>query len=193
MQHITDAMTLIQDSGVSEETVDRDTRRGSDTPGHGTKWKVYYRLAAGPRLGVLLAHETEADTLDRQIARLDEEAGNYATLRAAGFVVPHCATRAVATLDYLAGGVSAAALVVEHIAGHGPYKAGTQFRSIARIVGGSAAGLEPLYRQAWSALQMSARERCPMDLQVLLAHDGRIVTIDPERIGPGRILPPLAI
>ncbi len=192
MQNVTDAMTLIQHTGVSEETVDRDTRRGGDTPGHGTKWKVYYRLASDPLLGVLLAHETEADTLDRQLARLNEEAGNYAALRDAGFVVPQCAAGAVATLDHLAGGTRAAALVVEHVDGRGPYKATTQFRSIARIVGGSPPDIEPLYRQAWSALQAAACERCPMDLQVLLADDGRIVTIDPERIGSGRVLPPLA-
>jgi len=189
MRQIIDQISV---EGIQAATVDVASRRGGDTVGHATKWKVYYQLSAEPGYGVLLAHENEDATLKEQRAKLDEEAGNFKRLRKAGFDVPDTAQHSIDVTDYLAGGVRAAALVVEHIAGPGPYKARTEVSAIRKIVGQDETR-KALHLLAWARLSKAAQAAAPMDLQVILADDGRIVTIDPEKVGPGYSLPSLGM
>ncbi len=184
---------MLATEGISEITVDLESRRGGDTSGSETKWKVYYRLRSDPNCGVLLRHATQDIPLGQQIALLDAELRNYGILRDSGFDVPKTATSIFTVVDHLAGGAQAAALVVEHVDGVGPYKAFTAARSIGKVIRDRAMGTDATYRDAWQRLATATSRIAPMDMQVLITDDGRIVTIDVEAIGPGRILPPLMI
>lgn len=180
-----DFIEQIRVEGAHEGTCDVSTRRGDDTPGHPSRWKTYYRSSMFPAFGVLLAHEDADASVDTMRRKLDEEAENYRRLRAEGYDLPVTAERSIEIIDNLAGGVRAAALVVEHIAGRGPYKARTEFRGIARIVMAQEPHLKQRFMAAWAKLKIAAARKAPQDLQVILADDGRIVTIDPEKVGPG--------
>ncbi|MFL0587506.1 hypothetical protein ACH0BU_12780 [Sphingomonas olei] len=175
----------IQVEGVHDGIFDVATRRGADTPGHPSRWKTYYRSSTFPDLGVLLAHEDAETSIETLRARLDEEADNYRRLLDVGFDVPATAGRSVEVVDHLAGGRRAAALIVEHVAGSGPYKARTDVRRIARVVMEQEASLTKRFTEAWAGLRVAAARKAPQDLQVMLGDDGRIVTIDPEKVGPG--------
>lgn len=99
--------------------------------------------------------------------------------------MPTTADRSIEVVDRLSAGNPAAALVLEHVAGRGPYKARTQVHAIASIVRESEGNLKAHYLESWAKLTQAAAATVPMDLQVILADDGRIVTIDPEKVGPG--------
>ncbi|WP_294329785.1 hypothetical protein [uncultured Sphingomonas sp.] len=182
---------LLEEIGITAETVDINSRRGGNTVGYGSSWKVYYRLAADPLIGVLLAHVTKSDTIVQQREKLDKEAMNFGVLGCHGYDVPSVFGPSIEVIDYLADETKAAALLVTHIEGMGPYKATTQFSSIGRIIAAKSPALRNKLCAAWDQLTRAAAEKAPRDLQVILADDGRIVTIDPEQMGPGISLKPI--
>lgn len=78
-------------------------------------------------------------------AYLEQEASNLARLRAAGYDVPE-SSDVFRVADQLAA-VDAAALVVEHIEGLGPYKAITQVRSIRALISHASQDIGFRYRE----------------------------------------------
>lgn len=42
-------IALLEEIVITAETVDINSRRGGNTVGYGSSWKVYYRLAADPQ------------------------------------------------------------------------------------------------------------------------------------------------
>ena len=174
--------------GVTPQTVDPATRRGGDTPGYGSKWKTYYVSRDFPQWGVLLGYAEDGVSLDDRVAQLEEEVANYGLLSAAGHEVPRVAPTALILTDALSVR-SAAALVIEHIDGPGPYKASTQARTVMRIANerGGASALEA--KASWAQLRTAVHRRVPMDLQVKMSASGRIVVIDPEKTRTGDPIP----
>ena len=59
---------------------------------------------------------------------------NFGILRCHGYDVPNVLSPSIEVIDRLGDEMKAAALLVEHIQGSGPYKATTQSRSIGKIV-----------------------------------------------------------
>ena len=179
---------LLRD-GVSEATVDLASRRGGDTEGHATRYKTYYRLASDAAYGVLLVRDGPDAPRQGPEEYLEQEASNLARLRAAGYDVPESSV-VFRVADQLAA-VDAAALVVEHIEGLGPYKAITQVRAIRALISHAPQDVGSRYRENWNRLRALSAVMAPRDHQVMLSEDGRIVTIDVEQVGSGRDLPSL--
>lgn len=122
------------------------------------------------------------------LSRLNEEVVNYAILKEMGIDVPECDTSAFAVTDNMGEPLGAAALIVEHIDGRGPYKAFTEYRILMTYANTFAGPTLSAVKEAWRSLKANVAIRCPRDLQVMVTGDGRIVTIDPEAIGDGKTL-----
>ncbi|GAN83732.1 hypothetical protein F1645_13625 [Novacetimonas hansenii] len=108
-------------------------------------------------------------------------------MRSLGYDVPVTCNEGIKIQDHLRTPREAAAIIVEHISGAGPYKAKTEIGAIRKIVSQKPA-LKNLYDAAWKKISGAAQKIIPMDLQVIVEYNGRIVTIDPEKIGGGGIL-----
>ncbi len=137
-----------------------------------------------------MIHETNNDDACHQCKVLVEEAENFRKLGSSGYDVPNVADEIVVVTDHLHadGEKRAAALIVEHISGSGPYKPVTETHLISKAVENAKKGLQAEYYSSWDKLVTAVAKAAPMDLQVILSDDGRIMTIDPEKIGPGKQL-----
>lgn len=170
----------LRENGVTAKSVEQASKAGGDHEIRSSKWKTYYRSAAFPTSGVLLAYETEDASIADLLDRLTQESTNFDLLREAGHVVPIARPTASVVLDHLADGRPAAALVVEHIAGRGPFK-GIYPKSFMGVVNAMGEPARSVARANWTRLQAAVGRRAPMDLQLMLEPEGRIVVIDCER------------
>ncbi|MBS1054918.1 hypothetical protein [Gluconobacter kondonii] len=174
-------------NGIREDIIELSSKRGGDDPLHSSKWKIYYRSSNYPEYGVLLAYEDEDYSVDTLLEKLNNELRNYEALRVIGYDVPRTCDNSIRIQDHLKPPREAAAIIVEHISGAGPYKAKTGISSIKKIVS-QKHDLKNLYDEAWRKISEAAKKKMPMDLQVIVEENGRIVTIDPEQIGDGGTL-----
>ncbi|MFT8644557.1 hypothetical protein [Gluconacetobacter sp.] len=174
-------------NGVREDIIDLSSKRGGDDHLYPSKWKTYYRSVNYPQYGVLLAYEDEDCCVDVLLQKLNNELRNYEELRSLGYDVPDTCDESIRIQDHLGTPREAAAIIVEHISGAGPYKAKTGIGSIRKIVSLKPT-LKNLYDAAWREISEAAKKKMPMDLQVIMEESGRIVTIDPEQIGNGGTL-----
>lgn len=174
-------------NGIREDLIELSSKRGGDDQRHPSKWKTYYRSINYPQYGVLLAYKDEDCSVDVLLQKLNNELRNYEELRSLGYDVPDTCDKSIRIQDHLGTPREAAAIIVEHISGLGPYKAKTEISSIRKIVSQNAT-LKNFYDVAWRKISEAAKEKMPMDLQVIIEERGRIVTIDPEQIGNGGTL-----
>ncbi|MBB2156662.1 hypothetical protein HLH33_10125 [Gluconacetobacter diazotrophicus] len=183
-----DFIVDLKTHGISEDTVCVHSRRGGDTPGYESKWKIYYRSKKYPHVGVLTTFESDTEICRDGDAKFRAEIENYTTLRGAGYDVPNIYGETIVIDDILNDEKSKAALIVEHIDGVGPFKPRTEVRTIILALRNKGFDKE-IYIDAWGKLSTCASEIAPSDLQVMFTTDGRIVTIDPEHIGGPLDLP----
>lgn len=170
----------LREEGIATTTVDPASRAGGNHPHNGSKWKTYYRSCRLPQWGVLIAHADAEEALPTLANRLDQEAVNYRLLASAGYDTPASGAHAIKLFDHF-NNQPAAALVIEHIDGPGPFKARTEARRLMRAASHLDATACRAAEAAWDRLRAALASRAPIDLQVMLSKSGRIVIIDPEK------------
>lgn len=172
--------------GLSAATVNLGSRRGagSDSP---TKHKTYYQAQAFPTVGVLVMRESMSLSAGR--SQLEVEIGNYDKLAAAGFRVPDLWS-AQEYIDKITCRGPVAALIIEHIAGAGPWKVSTEYRSLMRYANALPEAARARAEADWAALQVACAKASPGDWQIMLRTDGSLFTIDPEYVTSNPVMLP---
>jgi hypothetical protein len=168
----------------------------------GTSFKSYCQFASWPQFGILFSHVIADDSDEHPRAlgeieqRLQKETKYLSAFAQLGAPVIqfYAASSGTPVIKFIDNRddfpKQAAGLVVQHVAGIGPFHISYQYRELWDAVRARGREIEAIARADYDDICKASLQRCPHDLQVMLTEPGNLIVLDIEKFGTGRSLPP---